>query len=93
MKNFKIFTIAGGFYFFGEEINAPEGFVSLTNASMFRKFGGGKGLPGVASNRDGATVHLDQFDKDETLTFPLSAVYAILPSKNLYEFKGTTLNG
>lgn len=89
--NTKIFAVSGGFYFFGTEITAPEGYVSLTAAAMFGGFGGGKGLPGVARGDKSSTVTLDRFEKDEELLFPTTAVFAIMPSIDLYAFKGTTL--
>ena len=89
--NTKILAISGGFYFYGTEITAPEGYVSLKNAAMFGGFSGGKGLPGVSRGDKAATVILDRFDVDEELLFPLTAVFAILPSVDLYAFKGTTL--
>lgn len=87
----KILAVSGGFYFFGTEVNAPEGYISLKNAAMFGGFAGGKGLPGVARGDKAATVTLDRFDKDEELLFPITAVFAILPSVDLYAHKGTTL--
>lgn len=42
VTNWKIFTVAGGFYYFGEEIEAPEGYIAFTKASMFGGFSGGK---------------------------------------------------
>ena len=50
-----------------------------------------KGVAGVARGDKDATVTLDRFDQDEDLTFPITAVFAILPSIDLYTFKGTTL--
>lgn len=91
MANWKIVTIAGGFYFFGEQVDAPEGFVALKNYSMFGGFGGGKGLPGVARGDSNASVTLDKFEKDEIGYFPLTACYAIHPSIDLYKFKGTKI--
>jgi hypothetical protein len=87
----KILAVSGGFYFFGTEVKAQDGYIALTKASMFGGFGGGKGLPGVARGDKGATVTLDRFDADEELLFPVTAVFAILPSVDLYAFKGTTL--
>lgn len=87
----KIFAISGGFYFFGTEVPAPEGYVALRAGAMFGGFGGGKGLPGVARGDEAATVILDRFDPDQDLIFPLSAVFAIMPSIDLYTFQGTTL--
>lgn len=89
--NTKILAISGGFYFFGTEVQAPqEGYIALKKAAMFGGFGGGKGLPGVARGDKAATVILDCFDADEELLFPVTAVFAILPSIDLYAFKGTT---
>jgi hypothetical protein len=88
----KILAVSGGFYFFGTEIQAPvDGYIALKKAAMFGGFGGGKGLPGVARGDKSATVTLDRFDADEELLFPATAVFAILPSIDLYAFKGTTL--
>ena len=91
MNNFKIITVSGGFYFFGEEVQAPEGYIAIKNASMFGGFAGGKGLPGVSRGDKSATVTLDRFEADEELLFPITAVFAIFPSIDLYNFKGTTL--
>lgn len=91
MQNTKILAVAGGFYFFGEEVTAPEGYVALKEAAMFGGFGGGKGLPGVARGDKAATVTLDRFAADTEVIYPLSAVYAIMPSIDLYTFSGTTL--
>lgn len=86
-----ILCVAGGFYFFGEEVTANEGYVKLKNAAMFGGFSGGKGLPGVARGDTGSKVTLDRFGKDQTVAFPLTAVYGIYDSIDLYAFKGTTL--
>jgi hypothetical protein len=87
----KILAVSGGFYFFGTEVTAPEGYIALQKAAMFGGFGGGKGLPGVARGDKEATVKLDRFDEGEECIFPITAVFAILPSIDLYKFKGTTL--
>jgi len=93
MKNPKVITVAGGFYFFGNEIQAAEGFICIDQAAMFGGFSGNKGVPAVCRGEKsgGVTVKLDRFDPAEKVTFPLTAVYAILPSVNLYEFKGAEL--
>jgi hypothetical protein len=91
MKNPTILAVAGGFYFFGDEVTAPEGYVALTNGAMFGGFGGGKGLPGVARGDPKATVILDKFEDEKKLMFPITTVYAIFPSVDLYSKKTTTL--
>lgn len=91
MTNTKIITVAGGFYYFGEEVSAPEGYIAIKNAAIFGSFAGNKGMPGVARGDNSATVTLDRFKEEEVIFFPITAVYAINPSVNLYEFKGTTL--
>lgn len=90
-KNTVIITVAAGFYYFGTEVTAPEGYIALKDAAMFGKFGGGRGLAGVATGQPEATVTLDRFKPDDTLLFPIHAVYCIHPSIDLYEFNGTTL--
>jgi hypothetical protein len=90
-ENWKIFIISGGFYFFGNEVPAPEGYVAMNKCSMFGGFSGGKGMPGVARGAKGATVNLDQFIQEDTQIFPLSACLGIISSINLYEFEGTTI--
>lgn len=90
MSNTKILAVSGGFYFFGTEVEAPEGYVALTKTAMFGGFGGGKGLPGVARGDKSATVTLDCFDQGETQYFPQTAVFGIFSSIDLYTFKGTT---
>lgn len=87
----KIIAVSGGFYFFGTEVNAPDGYIALKKAAMFGGFSGGKGLPGVARGDKSASVTLDRFDEDEECLFPLTAVFAILPSIDLYAFKGTSI--
>ena len=87
----KILAVSGGFYFFGTEVSAPEGYIALKNAAMFGGFAGGKGLPGVARGDKSATVKLDKFDPEEEVLFPLTAVFAIMPSVDLYSHKGTTI--
>lgn len=87
----KIVAVSGGFYFFGTEVDAPEGYLYLKNAAMFGGFEGGKGVPGVARGDKSARVTLDRFEADEELILPLTAVFAIMPSIDLYTFKGTTL--
>lgn len=87
----KILAIAGGFYYFGTEVPAPDGYIAITNAAMFGGFSGGKGLPGVSRGDKSAKVTLDQFEPKEECVFPISCVYGILPSIDLYAFKGTTL--
>lgn len=92
MKKPTILAIAGGFYFFGDEVSAPQpGYVCLKSAAMFGGFSGGKGLPGVSRGDKSAKVTLDRFEEDELVTFPESAVYAIMPSVDLYKFGGTTI--
>jgi len=86
----KILAVSGGFYFFGTEVPAPEGYVALKNGAMFGGFSGGKGLPGVSRGDKEAKVTLDCFDPKEELVFPITAVFAILPSIDLHTFKGTT---
>ncbi len=87
----KILAVSGGFYFFGTEVSAPEGYIALKAAAMFGGFGGGKGLPGVARGDKSATVTLDRLGADEECLFPITAVFAIITSIDLYTFKGTTL--
>ena len=93
MKKPTILCIAGGFYFFGDECAAPEGYVAITSAAMFGGFGGGLGLPGVARGAAGATVTLDRFAPADVQMFPISAVYGIFTSVDLYAFPGTTVRG
>ncbi|MDZ4726465.1 MAG: hypothetical protein SH817_09920 [Leptospira sp.] len=89
--NWKILTVAGGFYYFGNEVQAQEGFIGLDKSALFGGFAGAKGMPGVARGAKDATVILDQFEQDTVTLFPITAVYSIASSVNLYTFKGTTL--
>jgi hypothetical protein len=91
MAQTKIFVVSGGFYYFGVETTAPEGFVALKDAAMFGGFSGGKGLPGVARGDKEAKVTLDRFEEGTECIYPLNSVFAILPCIDLYTFKGTTL--
>lgn len=91
MAKYKILAVMQGFYYFGEEVTAPEGYIALKNGAMFGGFSGGKGVAGVARGDKSSKVSLDRFDKNEELLFPISAVIGILPSINLYDFSGSTL--
>ena len=92
MKKPTILAVQGGFYFFGDEIASSQpGYICLKDAAMFGGFAGGKGLPGVARGDAAATVSLDRFADGETITFPETAVFAIMPSVDLYKFKGSNL--
>lgn len=90
-QNWVIFIISGGFYFFGNEVQAADGYISLDQCAMFGGFSGGKGLPGVARGDKEAKVTLDRFNADDVQTFPLTACYGIVKSVNLYQFSGTTV--
>lgn len=92
IANPKVITVAGGFYFFGNEIPSDNpDYIKIDNGAMSGGFSGGKGIAGVCRGDNEATIILDRFQDTEVLSFPLSAVYAILPCVNLYEFKGTTI--
>lgn len=93
VENPVIVTIMHGFYYFGNEISAPEGYISINKAAKFGGFGGKKGEPGVCKGHPEATVTLDRYEPSQVLLFPLSAVLCIAQSVNLYEFKGTTIRG
>lgn len=90
--DYKIITVAGGFYFFGKETESTqEGYITIIEGAMFGSFSGKKGVAGVASGNSASTVILDRFSPTEELVFPVCNVYAILPSINLYQFNGTTI--
>lgn len=89
MSEYKILAVAGGFYFFGRQAPAPEGYIALTEAAMFGGFGGGLGLPGVARGAAKSTVTLDCFEKESVQLFPVENVYAVMTSVNLHKHKGT----
>lgn len=91
MKNCKLFVIAGGFYYFGEQVDAPPGYVALKSCSMSGGFSGGKGMPGVCRGDKAAKITLDRFEENSISYFPETACYGIHDSINLYEFKGTTI--
>ena len=92
-KNWVIYAVDNGFYFFGNEVTGPDGFMALREAAMFGGFGGEKGLPGVAKGHPKATVTLDRFEAEDELVIPQNRVVFIAKSINLYEFKGTTIRG
>jgi len=93
VTNPKIFILAGGFYIFGNEIqSSTAGYVACNQAAMFRGFGGEKGLPGVARGDKEATVKLDTFLQDQALFFPEENLIAIVPSIDLYQFKGAQID-
>lgn len=92
MENPTILAVNNGFYLFGDLLeNAPNGYIAMTNVSMFGGFQGGKGMPGVARGDKDAIVTLDQFDKEKTCLWPVQSVCGIYPSINLYKFKGAKL--
>jgi hypothetical protein len=91
-RNWKLVVIAGGFYYFGEEIeSSQEGYITLKDSAMFGGFGGGKGVAAVCRGESSATVILDRFEKNQLSVFPISCCYGIHDCVNLYEFSGTTL--
>lgn len=91
MKNPVILAVQGGFYFFGDEVPPPkDGYVCLKSVAMFNGFEASKGLPGVARGDAQSKVTLDRFRPDDVVTYPESAVFAIMPSINLYEWKNCT---
>jgi len=87
----KILAISGGFYYYGTQVDAPDGYIALKDFAMFGGFSGGKGLPGVARGDSEAKVTLDRFAEGEIGYFPLESCLGVLPSVDLYKFKGTTL--
>lgn len=89
-ENWVIFIISGGFYFFGNEVQAPEGYIAMEKCAMFGGFSGGKGMPGIARGEKDAKVTLDRFNSDDIQTFPTTACFGIIKSINLYNFSGTT---
>ncbi len=90
-NEYKMIAVSGGFYFFGKEVPAPDGYYALTECSMSGGFSGGKGMPGVCRGDNEAQITLDRFEKDDVQYFPLTAVFAIFTSVNLYDKKSTTL--
>lgn len=91
MSNTKIFVIAGGFYYFGTQVDAPDGYVALKDYAMSGGFSGGKGIAGVARGDKDAKITLDLFEVGEIGYFPISACYGVHSSIDLYKFKGTNL--
>lgn len=90
-KNWKIFTLNNGFYLFGEEVQAEQGYIKFINGAMFGGFSGGKGMPGVARGDKDAKITLDRFGPDQVVDAPMSAVTFIVDSINLYESENTTI--
>lgn len=90
-ENWKVVAVSGGFYFYGAEVTGPDGYIALEKAAMFGGFSGGKGVPGVCRGDKEAKVTLDRFDENEQIIFPISAVFAIMSSVDLYSRKTTTL--
>ena len=90
-KNWKIVAGTNGFYFFGEEVQGADGYITLQNASMFGGFSGGKGLPGVARGDKSAKVTLDKFSDDASIVLPITSTVFIADSVDLYTFSGTEL--
>ena len=89
--NWKLVALTSGFYFFGEEVPATDGYIKLIKASMFGGFSGGKGAPGVARGDKEAKVTLDRFGDDVEIAAPINSVVFIADSIDLYNFAGTTL--
>lgn len=90
-SNHVILAVAGGFYFFGEQVSAPDGYIALRSGAMSGGFSGGRGIAGVATAHKGSSIKLDIFDKDRDLIFPVTAVYAIMPCVDLYSVKSTEI--
>lgn len=85
-------TVAYGFYFYGEIVDGPEGFLAVKNLAGSRGFSSNKGWPGVVRADPEAEVTFGLFPPDEVSLFPLHNVLAIHPtSVNLYEFAGTKI--
>ena len=93
MKDNKVIIAAiHGFYFYGEQVEAPEGFARLIDASMFGGFSGGKGLAGVFRGDPKSSVTLDRFGEDKEILIPLTSVVFISSGcEDLYKFKNTKL--
>lgn len=91
MSDTKMVAIAYGFYYFGTEVQAPDGYIALKSAAMSGGYSGGKGIAGVCRGDKQSKITLDRFEEDEELLFPTTAVLAIMPSIDLYSFKGTTI--
>lgn len=90
MEPWKILAVQGGFYFFGLQVPAPDGYIAMKNVSMSGGFSGGLGIAGVARGAKGAKITLDMFDQDAVQLFPIENVLAIMSSVDLYKFSGTT---
>lgn len=88
-KNTVIVTVAGGFYYFGEEVKAQEGYVALKNAAMFMGYDRGKGVPGVARGDKDSNVKLGFFTPGDVIHFPILHVYAITPCIDLSTWGNT----
>ena len=82
-------TVAGGFYFFGEEVSGYDGYIAIKQASMSGGFCGDKGWPGVLRGDPASPVTLDRFEPEDVQLFPIHAVYAIHPAADLYKLKTT----
>lgn len=93
MKNPVVVAVDGGFYFFGDEVTGPEGYIALRSCAMFGSFGGGQGLPGIVGGCKGATVTLDRFPDNEEEIFNIMKVLFIVKSVDLYSSEGTTIRG
>jgi len=91
IENPVLLVVNNGFYYFGDQVAAPEGYIALKNFAMFGGFSNDRGVAAVACARKGATVNLDRFPEDAVGHWPIESVCGILPCANLYEFAGTTL--
>jgi hypothetical protein len=84
-------AVEGGFYFFGEQIQAPVGYIGITNAAMSGGFDN-MGFFGVVRGDSGARMRLDRFEKKSEIFQPLSSVCAIFENcVDLYNWKNVEL--
>lgn len=79
-KNWVIVTTEEGFYWYGNMIEAPAGWVYLADAAMFQAFDNDLGMPAVAAGRidqdktrDSSfyNVKLSRFGEDQITRLPL----------------------
>lgn len=87
-----LLVVSQGFYYFGIETTAPEGYIALKKCSMSGGFNGGKGIGGVCRETPDAKITLDRMsdDDDDVSFFPLSAVLGIHPAVDMEKHKGVT---
>jgi len=78
-KNVVVVTL-GGYYWWGKEVAAPEGYIKLEDAGIVGTFGGGLGISGVTAGSPQSTATIWKAQGTD-VTIPISSVCFIADVK------------